>query len=107
MEELFQGSDGFIFVIDSRDEFRFAEARKELEWILESDKMAGIPFVVFANKQDLPLVASPLEVTDSLGLSQVCNRQWHVRGTSVIYGSGLSEGMLDLLVNFSLGIEGV
>ncbi len=92
----FMGSDGLIFVIDSNDRSRFAEARKELDWILESDEMAGVPVVVLANKQDLPQAVSPSEVADSLGLSKVRNRKWHVQGTSATIGDGLLEGMQEL-----------
>ena len=92
----FSGSDGLIFVVDANDRTRFAEARNELNWIMESDEMAGVPVVVFANKQDLPMAASPSEVADSLGLSKIRNRKWHVQGTNATIGDGLLEAMHEL-----------
>ena len=92
----FCGSDGLIFVVDANDRTRFAEAKNELSWIMESDEMAGVPVVVFANKQDLPLAASPSEVADSLGLSKIRDRKWHVQGTNATIGDGLLEAMQEL-----------
>ena len=92
----FCGSDGLIFVVDANDRTRFAEAKKELDWILESDEMAGVPVVVLANKQDLPQAASSSEVAESLGLTKVRHRKWHVQGTSATIGDGLLEGMQEL-----------
>ncbi len=92
----FNGSDGLIFVVDASDRSRFVEARNELNWILESDEMAGVPVVVFANKQDLPSAASPSEVADSLGLSKIRTRKWHVQGTNATIGDGLVEAMQEL-----------
>lgn len=50
----FQNTDGLVFVIDSSDSTRFAEAKTELTSILTDDQMRGVPFVILANKQDLP-----------------------------------------------------
>ncbi|NPA71689.1 MAG: GTP-binding protein [Gammaproteobacteria bacterium] len=50
----YQNCDGLIFVVDSSDRERLAEAKNELFGLLQSDAMKGVPFVVLANKQDLP-----------------------------------------------------
>jgi signal recognition particle receptor subunit beta len=43
-----------VYVIDSADTVRLEEVSKELsELINEEDKLAGVPVLVFANKQDL------------------------------------------------------
>ncbi len=89
-------ADGLIFVIDSSDQSLFEEARRVLWQTLSSHDMKGVPVVVFANKQDLPQAVSPLEVTNSLRLSQVHHRQWYVQGTSATDGSGLTKGMRKL-----------
>ena len=42
-------------MVDSADRSRFDESREELFNILNSDEIPrGIPFVIIANKQDLP-----------------------------------------------------
>ena len=50
----YQNTEGLAFVVDSSDKERMKEAREELYGILESEEMRGVPFVVLANKQDLP-----------------------------------------------------
>ena len=50
----YQGTEGLIYVIDSNDPERIAEAREELEGILRFPDMETVPIVIMANKQDLP-----------------------------------------------------
>jgi ADP-ribosylation factor-like protein 13B len=63
---------GFVFVVDSADRARLAEAREVLERELVSEHMAGKALVVFANKQDVPGAATPAEIADSLALESLC-----------------------------------
>ena len=44
--------DGIIFIIDSADRERIAEAKKELDSLLEMKELETVPFVVFGNKID-------------------------------------------------------
>lgn len=92
----FVGCEGLIFVVDSADSSRFVEAKGELDWILESDEMDGVPVVILANKQDLPNAATPSQVATKLGLHDVRNRKWHVQGTSATIGDGVLESMHEL-----------
>jgi signal recognition particle receptor subunit beta len=45
---------GFVFVVDSSDIDRLEEARNELYTVVNREENKDIPFVVIANKQDLP-----------------------------------------------------
>ena len=45
---------GLVYIVDSNDKERLSEAKDELDGILNSDEMRGVPVVVLANKQDLP-----------------------------------------------------
>ena len=92
----FLGCEGLIYVVDSSDRSRFGEAKEELDWILESDEMAGVPLVILANKQDLPQAASPADLSVKLGLDKVRNRKWHIHGTSALSGEGVYEAMCEL-----------
>ena len=92
----FIGCEGLIYVVDSSDKSRFAEAQNELEWILDSDEMAGVPLVILANKQDLPQAVSPADMTVKLGLDKVRNRKWHIQGTSALSGEGVFQVMQEL-----------
>ena len=92
----FQGCEGLIYVVDSMDSERFAEAQEELSRILEADEMIGVPLVVLANKQDLPNARSPSDVASKLGLPQLRDRKWYVQGTSAVTASGVYEAMAEL-----------
>ncbi|NP_001090326.1 ADP-ribosylation factor-like 11 L homeolog [Xenopus laevis] len=89
----FINTDGLVFVVDSADWERFQEARLELEAILDDDKMRGVPFLVMANKQDLPGARRPMEVAEELGLRKIQGNQWHVQGCCAATGDGLVEGL--------------
>ena len=87
-------TDAVIFVVDSCDPDRIAEAKEELDAILGNDILRDACILVYANKQDLPHAMAPATMMDKLGLSsQYRNRQWHVQGTVATSGSGLYEGL--------------
>ncbi|KAJ1112387.1 hypothetical protein NDU88_000652 [Pleurodeles waltl] len=89
----FINTDGLLFVVDSADPARFEEARAELVAILENVEMQDVPFVVLANKQDLPGASSPSELVEKLGLRKVRGHEWHVQGCCATTGDGLVEGL--------------
>jgi len=55
----FQNTQGIIFVVDSNDRDRVAEAREELQRMLNEDELRDALLLVFANKQDLPVRTPP------------------------------------------------
>ena len=59
-----QNTDGLIFVVDSNDRERIAEARDELNRMLAEDELREAVVLVFANKQDLPQVSSRFYIID-------------------------------------------
>nr|XP_023924543.1 ADP-ribosylation factor 2-like isoform X2 [Quercus suber] len=94
----FQNTQGLIFVVDSNDRERVAEARNELHHILVEVSLRNAVLLVFANKQDLPDSMSASEVADKLGLYSLNQRPWYVQSASATSGQGLYEG-LDWLSN--------
>jgi ADP-ribosylation factor protein 1 len=66
-------------VVDSNDRERIAEAREELEKMLNEDELRDAVLLVFANKQDLPNAMSVAEITDKLGLHSMRNRKWYIQ----------------------------
>jgi len=94
----FQNTQGLIFVIDSNDRERIAEAKEELHKMLQEDELRDAVLLVFANKQDLPNAMLTAEVTEKLGLGQMRGRTWYIQGTCATQGQGLYEG-LDWLSN--------
>ena len=61
----FQNTQGIIFVVDSNDRDRIAEAREELQQMLNEDELRDALLLVFANKQDLPNAMNAAEITEN------------------------------------------
>uniref|UniRef100_A0A3Q2PE50 ADP-ribosylation factor 1 n=1 Tax=Fundulus heteroclitus TaxID=8078 RepID=A0A3Q2PE50_FUNHE len=89
---------GLIFVVDSNDRERCAEAREELLRMLAEDELRDAVLLLFANKQDLPNAMNAAELTDKLNLHSLRNRNWYIQATCATTGDGLYEG-LDWLSN--------
>lgn len=89
------GCKGVIFVVDSNDKERFAEAAEELHMLLRADELRDASLLVFANKQDLPNACNVTQIADKLGLHALTEggRQWHVQGSQATTGRGLVEGL--------------
>ncbi|XP_073480269.1 ADP-ribosylation factor-like [Aquarana catesbeiana] len=92
-------TDGLIFVVDSADPERFDEARTDLSAMLGDDEMRGVPFLLMANKQDLPGARKPMEVADAFGLAKIKGHPWHIQGCCATNVEGLLEG-LEVFTNF-------
>ena len=60
--------DAVVFLVDAIDRQRFPEAKRELDSLLSSDELRGIPFLVMGNKIDQPNAASEQELKYALGL---------------------------------------
>ncbi|XP_060554716.1 uncharacterized protein LOC132715683 [Ruditapes philippinarum] len=92
----FQNTEGLIYVVDSADQSRMAEAREELMGILDSEEMRGVPLCILANKQDLPNAMSSSKIVEQLGLNKLVGRKWYVQAACATTGEGVYEGMHQL-----------
>ena len=88
----FENNDAVVFLVDCSDRERFVEARDELEFILNDDRLRDTCLLVLANKQDMPSACPISELTDKMGLHKLRQRQWFIQGTCAINGEGLFEG---------------
>ncbi|KAG7215610.1 hypothetical protein INR49_022136 [Caranx melampygus] len=92
-KHLYADTAGLVFVVDSWDEERLGEARKELHRVLRYENLRGVPLVVFANKQDLQGALSPEALCLKLDLRGLCEgRAWFIQPCSATTGMGLEEG---------------
>ena len=73
----FENTQGLIFVVDSNDKDRIAEAKDELTKMLNEKELRDAVLLVFANKQDLPKAMNAAEITDKLGLQHLKLRHWY------------------------------
>ncbi|EFC45348.1 hypothetical protein NAEGRDRAFT_79456 [Naegleria gruberi] len=90
----YKNADAIIYVVDSTDRNRFEEAGFELDCLLKDENLDGIPCLVFANKQDIPLIAaSAAEIAKVLNLHAIKGRDWHIQACSAKTGQGLDEGI--------------
>ncbi|XP_047087168.1 ADP-ribosylation factor-like [Lolium rigidum] len=84
-------TQGIIFVVDSSNRDRVADARYELHRMLNEDQLRDVVLLVLANKKDLPNAMDAADITDKLGLRSL--RHWHIQSTCATTGEGLYEGL--------------
>jgi len=89
----YANTDGLIYVVDSVDKDRLAEAAEELTKILSEDEMKDCAVLIMANKQDVKDAMSAKDIADGMGLSKMTKRSWYVQGCSAKNGDGLYEGL--------------
>jgi ADP-ribosylation factor related protein 1 len=61
-DKYYADAHGLIFVIDSADTSRFEEAQLAFNAVREQGDLHGIPFMLLANKQDLPDACSQADI---------------------------------------------
>ncbi|KAF4758480.1 ADP-ribosylation factor protein 3, partial [Perkinsus olseni] len=89
----FEATDGLVFVIDSADRRRLEESGKELNELLQEDKLGGTALLVFANKQDLLQALPANEISEALHLDNIRDRTWTIQACSAKSGEGVQDGM--------------
>eukprot|EP00064_Thunnus_orientalis_P012303 superscaffoldBa00001872_g12338 len=55
-DKYYAESHGVIYVIDSTDEERLSESKEAFEKMISSEALEGVPLLVLANKQDVPVL---------------------------------------------------
>ena len=75
-------TSAIIYVVDAAEKSRFDEARDELHKFIETHVPAGVPLLVYANKQDCEGAVQPEELSVALNLGKLTNRPWKCVGNS-------------------------
>ncbi|KAL0481754.1 ADP-ribosylation factor-like protein [Acrasis kona] len=94
----FEETDGLIWVVDSADVVRLNDCKRELDKLLQEEKLAGASLLILANKQDLKNALSKDEIAKILDLDVnnnklMTNRHWHLEKCSAVTGEGLVDGV--------------
>lgn len=87
----YQGADAIVFVVDSNDKYRLNEVKKELNILMNHPLLKDVPFLIFANKQDLPNALDVSTIKRDLGLFQVHNT-FKIAESTATQGIGIEEG---------------
>eukprot|EP00163_Fabomonas_tropica_P032925 TRINITY_DN8452_c0_g2_i4.p3 TRINITY_DN8452_c0_g2~~TRINITY_DN8452_c0_g2_i4.p3 ORF type:complete len:180 (+),score=60.29 TRINITY_DN8452_c0_g2_i4:228-767(+) len=89
----YDNTDALLYVIDSADRARLEETGQELNLLLQEEKLAGVPLMVLANKQDLLNALPAKEIAEGLNLLSIRDRKWQIQACSAKTGDGLNKGM--------------
>ncbi|XP_008052141.1 ADP-ribosylation factor-like protein 14 [Carlito syrichta] len=92
-----ENTDGLVYVVDSTDQQRLEDSRREFEHILKNEHIKNVPVVLLANKQDIPGALTAEDITRMFKVKRLCSdRNWYVQPCCAITGDGLAEGFRKL-----------
>lgn len=77
-DHYYEQATAIIYVIDSLDRNRFDESSRELQALMNHRKLRDLPFLILANKQDLPNSAKKNEIIEKFELESKFWAKWHV-----------------------------
>mmetsp|Transcript_6176 Transcript_6176/g.7666 ORF Transcript_6176/g.7666 Transcript_6176/m.7666 type:complete len:178 (-) Transcript_6176:158-691(-) len=68
-------NDAIVFMIDAADPTKFPAAKKELQGLLASPSLNGIPLLLLFNKNDLKTAKPADDIVDALGIKKLKGRE--------------------------------
>lgn len=97
----YKDTQGLVFVIDSNDKRRFKEVNEKIVELNNEVELKSLPFLVFANKQDLPDALNARQLSETLNLESIfqsTKRKWNVvECQASVNDDGLTQGFKWLL----------
>lgn len=100
----FRGTSAIVFVVDSADEQRFENAKKEIFSLLKEDELEGIPLLVIANKQDARHAIDCDTIKKRLDIDALADRLTAVLPASAANGTGI-DMCLEWLGKHAISIQ--
>ncbi|KAI7803402.1 putative ADP-ribosylation factor-like protein 5C [Triplophysa rosa] len=82
-----------IMVVDSTDRERLTLNKEELHRMLAHEDLQNASVLVLANKQDMKNSMTAAEISQSLTLSSLNARSWHVQACCALTGEGLPASL--------------
>eukprot|EP00826_Nyctotherus_ovalis_P023261 TRINITY_DN1788_c0_g2_i9.p1 TRINITY_DN1788_c0_g2~~TRINITY_DN1788_c0_g2_i9.p1 ORF type:complete len:185 (+),score=51.68 TRINITY_DN1788_c0_g2_i9:126-680(+) len=89
----YEGADGIVYVLDSTDKERLAEAKEEFLRVMTEQDLKYIRILVFANKQDKAGALREKEIKNTLGITIEYEGKIKVQEASALSYTGLLEGL--------------
>merc|ERR1711976_784807 len=89
----FENTDILIYVVDSADKKRIQESTDELMDLLDEEKLAGVPALIYANKQDLLTAVPAKDIAEAMTLTSIRNRKWQIQPCSALESTGINDGL--------------
>ncbi|XP_022080702.1 ADP-ribosylation factor-like protein 3 [Acanthaster planci] len=89
----FENTSILIYVVDSADQVRLEETSLELTSLLSEEKLAQVPVLVYANKQDLAMALPASDISMAMDLTKIRDRAWQIQACSAVTGEGLKDGL--------------
>lgn len=71
--------------------------------MLDEEKLAAVPLLVFANKQDLMTATPASELAESLHLHTIRDRMWQVQACSAATAEGLQVNTIHTCIHSRMG----
>ena len=96
----YANTTAIIYVVDSSDKERISIAKDELHSMLNEDELKDAVLLVFANKQDLQGALNVAQVSETLELQKLKNRQWSIFKASAIQGKKKLFHQILLILTF-------
>ena len=84
-------TNAVVFVIDSSDKERMDIVKQELFLLLQEDDLKGVPVMILANKQDIEGCLTDVQISESMGLTEIKNRPWALFKTIAKTGKGVDD----------------
>lgn len=73
-DDYHSAADAVVYLIDTADRERFAEAKVELDKLLAIEAIQHVPFLILGNKIDIASAASEQELRHVMGLHQTTGK---------------------------------
>ncbi|KAL8688385.1 MAG: hypothetical protein Q9218_005692 [Villophora microphyllina] len=89
----FEKTDALIWVVDSADQRRTEDCRRELAGLLLEERLMGASLLVFANKSDIEGNMSVEQIRKSLALDAIKTHNWAIKECSAVTGYNVQEGI--------------